>query len=407
MRLLGVFEKNYKEMFMLQEKNLLFLKEKELINNNFENYELIKNRDISIKTEDIEGEGIFNFRYGPITGGVADAGVFNIKTYGERILAVDIDPSYKKRNMENFIKGLEINKAIPLVESVCANFAFSHSTAFLRAVEDALNIQTDEFTKRVRIIGVELERIYNHLYIILKLSKGASQNVLTSHLESLFEETLRINKAISNSRFLKNLNGLVIRNNKLNNLDYAKDKINYIKNKFQELYEHSLESWNFIDRIYKTATLTQNKALEIGVTGPTLRATGSNEDLRQYEHLYENLDIQTQTNGDSLSRMIVRAKEIINSCDIILNQIDKISNIKIKQKTHKISSGMGLGYCESPSGIVAYFIELKDSTVSDIYISTPSVFGFKAFAESLIGYIFTDFSFAYDSFGVNFADCAR
>ncbi len=407
MRLLGVFEKNYKEMFMLQEKNLLFLKEKELINNNFENYELIKNRDISIKTEDIEGEGIFNFRYGPITGGVADAGVFNIKTYGERILAVDIDPSYKKRNMENFIKGLEINKAIPLVESVCANFAFSHSTAFLRAVEDALNIQTDEFTKRVRIIGVELERIYNHLYVILKLSKGASQNVLTSHLESLFEETLRINKAISNSRFLKNLNGLVIRNNRLNNLDYAKDKINYIKNKFQELYEHSLESWNFIDRIYKTATLTQNKALEIGVTGPTLRATGSNEDLRQYEHLYENLDIQTQTNGDSLSRMIVRAKEIINSCDIILNQIDKISNIKIKQKTHKISSGMGLGYCESPSGIVAYFIELKDSKVSDIYISTPSVFGFKAFAESLIGYIFTDFSFAYDSFGVNFADCAR
>ncbi len=407
MRLLGVFEKNYKEMFMLQEKNLLFLKEKELINNNFENYELIKNRDISIKTEDIEGEGIFNFRYGPITGGVADAGVFNIKTYGERILAVDIDPSYKKRNMENFIKGLEINKAIPLVESVCANFAFSHSTAFLRAVEDTLNIQTDEFTKRVRIIGVELERIYNHLYVILKLSKGASQNVLTSHLESLFEETLRINKAISNSRFLKNLNGLVIRNNRLNNLDYAKDKINYIKNKFQELYEHSLESWNFIDRIYKTATLTQNKALEIGVTGPTLRATGSNEDLRQYEHLYENLDIQTQTNGDSLSRMIVRAKEIINSCDIILNQIDKISNIKIKQKTHKISSGMGLGYCESPSGIVAYFIELKDSKVSDIYISTPSVFGFKAFAESLIGYIFTDFSFAYDSFGVNFADCAR
>ncbi len=407
MILLGVFEKNYKEMFMLQEKNLLFLKEKELINNNFENYELIKNRDISIKTEDIEGEGIFNFRYGPITGGVADAGVFNIKTYGERILAVDIDPSYKKRNMENFIKGLEINKAIPLVESVCANFAFSHSTAFLRAVEDALNIQTDEFTKRVRIIGVELERIYNHLYVILKLSKGASQNVLTSHLESLFEETLRINKAISNSRFLKNLNGLVIRNNRLNNLDYAKDKINYIKNKFQELYEHSLESWNFIDRIYKTATLTQNKALEIGVTGPTLRATGSNEDLRQYEHLYENLDIQTQTNGDSLSRMIVRAKEIINSCDIILNQIDKISNIKIKQKTHKISSGMGLGYCESPSGIVAYFIELKDSKVSDIYISTPSVFGFKAFAESLIGYIFTDFSFAYDSFGVNFADCAR
>ena len=409
MRLLGVLEKDSKELLILQDRNQLSLESIDNIKEKFANYTMLKNRDKHIGSKAVKGNGVFNFRYGPVTGGVGDAGVFNIYTYGERILSVDIDPGYKKRNIETLIKNTALHQAVNWSENVCSNFAFSHSCAFLRAVEKAGSFRSDEVTQRIRIIGIELERIYNHLYVISRLSKGASQNVLASHLEGLFEEALRTNKLFSNSRFLKHTNGLFIDKNNFKKLDEVALKAKNIKEKFEELYEHSLASWNFIDRLYKTAVLDQKKALEIGVTGPTLRAAGCREDLRVYEKFYDNFKIITKDKGDVLARMQVRAEEIMLSCDMVIDQIDKIK--KMQQNNSKIDepsiSGFGMGYCESPSGLVLYFVNMNKGIVQDVYISTPSVFGFKAFADSFVGYIFTDFSFSFDSFGINFADCAR
>ncbi len=409
MRLLGVFEKDSKELLILQDRNQLSLENINNVKRSFANYTMLKNRDKHIGSKAVKGDGVFNFRYGPVTGGVGDAGVFNIYTYGERILSVDINPGYKRRNIETLIKNTALHQAINWSENVCSNFAFSHSCAFLRAVEDAGDFMSDEVTQRIRIVGIELERIYNHLNVISRLSNGASQNVLASHLEWLFEEALRANKLFSNSRFLKHINGLFIDKDNFKKLDELALKIKNIKEKFKELYEHSLTSWNFIDRLYKTAVLDQKKALKIGVTGPTLRAAGCREDLRVYEKFYDNFKVITKDKGDVLARMQVRAEETMLSCGMVINQIDKIKNMR--QNNNKIDessiSGSGMGYCESPSGLVLYFVNIKKGIVRDVYISTPSVFGFKAFADSFVGYIFTDFSFSFDSFGINFADCAR
>jgi len=407
MRLLGIIEKPNGKLLLVQDKERFFAKED--AGKNFGNYSFLKNRDKNIGNPMKKGEGVFNFRYGPVNSGVGEAGIFNICTYGERIISANIDPSYKKRGIEEMIKGSNVKKALRLSEDICSNFAFSHSTAFLRAIENAGKLHTDTATKRIRIVALELERIYNHLFVMARLSKGASQNVLTSHLEGLFEEALRTNRRFSGSRFLKNLNGLHIDVSRLINVNETKSRIKNIKDKFTELYRHSLKSWNFIDRIYNTATLSKDKALDIGITGPSLRATGVDEDLRKYERLYKDFTPRTEKNGDALSRMQVRAAEIIDSCEIIEEQIDKIK--QEKQQDNKIDlfsvSGDGIGACESPSGLVVYFIELSEGIIENVYISTPSLFGFKAFCDSLEGHIFTDFSFALDSFGVNFADCSR
>ncbi len=405
MRLLGILDKNNTEEFLIEDEGKIFTDKSQ--NNRFDNYELIKNRDRFIGNTDKKGKGVFNFRYGPVTAGVGQAGVFNIKTYGERILSVSIDPSYKKRNIEQLMINKTPEEALRLAESVCGNFAFSHSLAFSRAIENIYGFNADENTKRVRIIALELERIYNHIYVMARLSKGAAQNVLTSHLEWLFEESLRTNKLFSSERFLKNFNSIgAVNFSNSANIETVKDRIKILEEKFGELYQHSLKSWNFIDRIYKTATLTSKQAISIGLTGPSLRATGVGDDLRKNENLYENFKTVIRKTGDALARMEARAYETLHSCDIILTQLEKLKNGVAKPK-NETKDGVGIGYCESPSGIVAYYVELKNGLVDYVYISTPSVFGYKAFADSFVGYIFTDFSFALDSFGINFADCAR
>ncbi len=406
MRLLGILDKNDTEEFLVENEGKIFIDKSP--NNKFDNYEFIKNRDKFIGNSEKKGKGVFNFRYGPVSAGVGQAGVFNIKTYGERILSVSIDPSYKKRNIEQLMINKTPKDALRLAESVCGNFAFSHSLAFSRAIENIYGLDTDENTKRIRVIALELERLYNHIYVIARLSKGAAQNVLTSHLEWLFEESLRTNKLFSSERFLKNFNSIgAVNFSNINNIDTIKERIKILEEKFGELYQHSLKSWNFIDRIYKTASLTSKQAISIGLTGPSLRATGIGDDLRKNEDIYENFKAIIRTTGDALARMEVRAYEILHSCDIILTQLDKLQDETLKHHKKEQKDGAGVGYCESPSGIVAYYVELKNNLVDYVYISTPSVFGYKAFADSFVGYIFTDFSFALDSFGINFADCAR
>ncbi len=405
MRLLGIIEKKGTENFLVEDKGRFFIDDAK--KEEFENYELIKNRDTFIGNPQKEGEGVFNFRYGPVSAGVAQAGVFNIRTYGERILSVGIDTSYKKRNIEKLMVGKTPKEALKLAESVCGNFAFSHSLAFSRAIENIYGFRVDENVRRIRVIALELERVYNHIHVIAKLAKGASQNVLTSHLEWMFEESLRLNKLFSSSRFFKNFNDIgSIKFSNYGVFDEMIEKIQTMEKRFKELHDHAIKSWNFIDRIYKTSILTSKKALSIGLSGPSLRACGVKDDLRKYESIYDKFTVVTRTRGDSLARMGVRSSEILFSLNIILSQIDRI-NKPVKAEDIKEQDGAGIGYTESPSGIVAYYVELKQNLVDYVYISTPSVFGYQAFADSFVGHIFTDFSFALDSFGVNFADCAR
>jgi Ni,Fe-hydrogenase III large subunit len=393
---------------IIQDNSNIFLLKDDV--NNYKNFELIKNRNEFIKdpfAKEVSGDGVFNFRYGPVTGGVGEAGTYNLYTYGERILYVKIDTSYKRRKIEDMMLEKSLEEGLKLSQYVCGNFSVSHSLAYTRAVEKALQIDVNEDIQRIRSIGLELERIYNHIYVISRLASAAAQSVLASHLEGLFESSLRANKLFLKSRYLKDLNKIGgVKSPDRESLELVKNEINRILSDFEKLFENSMKSGNYIDRLHSTATIDLETASQIGLTGPSLRACKTKEDLRLNEDIYKDLQIIEDEEGDSLSRMEVRAHEIMESCKFILNQMDKIKfNLEISDP--KASEGEGLGWSESPSGSVAYRVKIKDNKIDSVYISTPSVFGFAAIVNSMVGNIFTDFPFAVESFGVNFADAAR
>ncbi len=407
-KLIGVFDYNG-EKFIFQENGTVtvvsgedYVKPK--------NYDLIINRDTIIGNQKITGEGVFNFRYGPVTGGVAEAGIYNIYTNGEKILGVEIDVSFKRRFIEDKLKGKSIEDGLKLANAVCGNFAFSHSLAYCKAIEKILKIKPSEVVKDYRIIGLELERIYNHFYVIAELAKGAAQKVFTSHMQYLFEECLRVNQIFSGSRHLIGFNKIGGISKYLANDEILEinKKLNEFEERFKYLYEKSLESGNYLDRLHNTGIITTEKALEIGLTGPSLRASNFREDLREFDNDYNLIDIPVKEEGDALARMEVRAEEIFISINIIKEKLQKIKNFSSSEKIgYELKDGEDIASIESPSGTICYFISLKNGLIDYCYIVTPSTFGFKAIADSLVGQIFTDFVFTVESFGVNFADAAR
>ncbi len=407
MKLLGVVQNNNSELCIVQDKSMNVKIDASCKGSDFPNYKTLINRDSLIGGEAVEGDGVFNFRYGPVTGGVGEAGIYNIYTYGEKILSVNIDTTYKKRNIEKLMIGKNPLESVALAESICGNFAISHSIAFSKAVESISNIKIDDETRILRGILLELERIYNHIYVIAQLANGAAQKVLSSHLYYLFEESLRANESFTGDRFLTNINQI----GKLDiSLSYEKKKdlllrLQNIKSRFEDLYSGSLQSGNFLDRLHNTGIITAQKAVEIGLSGPSCRASGIAEDLRTND--YENFEVISKKEGDSLSRMEVRAYEILDSIKFIEKNVENLDTSKEKAQRLDISDGSCVEAVESPSGTMAYYVEIENSKIKNIYVVTPSVTGFKAIADSLVNQIFTDFVFTVESFGVNFADAAR
>ncbi len=408
-KLLGIYEDGGKQFAIVQENSRIKAEE---LKDKFDNLELILKRDEILRDplgeEEVTGEGVFDFRYGPVTAGVAEAGVFHLHTYGERILLVEIDACYKARNSEERMKGRKVKEALNIARHVCGNFSVSHSLAFAKAVESALEIKVKREVKVLRSVALELERIYNHIHLISKLASSAAQLVLASHLQGLFEDALEVNALFSGSRFMSDyveISGVKSVPSRADIEEISK-RVEKISNEFHALFEHSMVSRNYIDRLHATATLSASEAEKIGLTGPSLRACGIAEDLRSNEEMYSQLKMITDEEGDALSRMEVRAHEIMESAKFVVENLKKIGNVEVEQPDLE-GNGKGLGSCESPSGSVVYHVYIEEGILKDVYIATPSVFGFAAIAHSLVGNIFTDFPFAVESYGVNFADAAR
>ena len=415
MRLLsGIIETDGKEQLLIIEDGVvhLFSVENEEQREEFAYYNLLKDRQLHLRNESVSGPGVFCFRYGPVTAGVREAGCFHLYTFGEKILHAGIDLSWKHRRMEDAFENKTPQQAVGLAESISSNFALSHSVAFTRAIENALDIKVDMGVQNWRNILLEVERIYNHLHVISKLASAAAQKVLASHLSSLFEEALRLNEILTGSRYLMGINhvGRLHHIPSLENMQHAITSYSLISKRFERLFIHSVNNANYMDRLHASGTLTADQAISMGLSGPSLRACGVKDDLNTtISHLIQ-LPVITQNEGDALERMEVRAEELMNSCEYIINHL-KISDAWNFNPDEEIEpfnqSGEGCGIANSPSGAIAYYVTINDGMITYARVFTPSYVGMNAAAFSLDEHIFTDFPFIFDSFGVHFSDAAR
>ena len=95
----------------------------------------------------------------------------------------------------------------------------------------------------------------------------------------------------------------------------------------------------FLDRTFGIGTVTAEEALNFGMTGPPLRASGVNWDLRKarpycgYEQ-YE-FEVPTRTEGDVYARFIVRIEELRQSLKIVEQALNKMPLGPVRSNNHK------------------------------------------------------------------------
>lgn len=375
------------------------------------------NLDVGSK---VEGYGVFTFPYGPVTYGISEAGGFRLVTYGERIVKVIPQVNFKKRNVETCAVGAKPEDVLLQIERSAGNFSASYSTCFATAVEDALNLEVPSKAKWIRAIAVELERIYNHLYVFGRLAEAASQNVATFQTNALKEEVLRVNAKYFGHRYLFGLNEIGGVKIDLSNKDGLNlyTTVKRITDEFADLVDYFLASRIFLDRLQGTAKLSRHDALALGAVGPCARGSGIEWDdrlaypIEPYGDIYE--EIQTDTGEDTMARTMVRLKEIQTSAIILEQLVDRLPNDgvtaeeRIQRNSKPNSSDFSLCRLESPSGDLIQVVQLnQNGRIEHLYIRPASIINWLPFAKSLENNVFTDFQFAFESFGLTYADSDR
>src|SRR5438876_509770 len=204
----------------------------------------------------------------------------------------------KTAEAKTYQQALVLTDRMDYLSPLCSNLGYSLAVEKLLGIEDEI---TDQI-KYVRVLLAELQRISSHLVWLgtHALDLGAMSVFLYCFRER--EDLLRIYEMVSGQRMMTSyfrIGGLAL-DPPLGFFDSVKKFLDMFAERIDE-YENLLTGNRiFIDRLKGVAHLSKEDAIALGVTGPTLRASGIDWDLRRdmpYSG-YENFKFKVPVSQD-------------------------------------------------------------------------------------------------------------
>lgn len=262
----------------------------------------------------------------------ATHGVFQnvLKVDGERIISGVSTIGYIHRAFEKIAEHRPYYQITPLTDRL--NYCSSpiNNMGWHMTVEKLLNIELPKRVDYLRVIIMELSRIADHIICntIIAQDVGSTTPFLLvfqyrEHIYEIFEEVCGSRLTTNIGRiggFERDFNEIAFRKIKQFLIDFPP-----VLDEFEALLTRNRI---FIERTQNVASVTSESALNFSWTGPILRATGVDYDVRvlQPYSSYEDFDfdVPVGTRGCVYDRFMVRNEEMRQSLNIIQQALDKI-----------------------------------------------------------------------------------
>ncbi len=249
---------------------------------------------------------------------------------GEIITSIEPVIGYLHRGMEKLAESRTYYQYLPMVDRVDYLSSFFNLASFCYAVESIAEIKVPRRAEYIRVITMELNRISSHLLWLgtFLLDLGATSPLFYTFRDR--EKLLSLFEEIAGARLLYNFYcfGGVKQDFPPNWLNKVKKLCTELPDLFNEYEAIITKNPIFLERTKGVGILTKEVALDYGITGPNLRASGVKIDLREepgYSVYSEfNFDVCTRENGDCYHRYLIRLDEMRQSIDIVLQAIDKL-----------------------------------------------------------------------------------
>jgi NADH-quinone oxidoreductase subunit D len=263
---------------------------------------------------------------------------------GERIVKATPDIGYLHRGMEKLAEAYGYNKFIPYTDRFDYLAPVSNNIACAMAVEKAVGIEVPPRARVIRLICSELGRLHSHLLGIgcFAMDVGALSVFLYTFRER--EAIYDFMEALTGARFTVSYTriGGCARDVPPGWIEGVRRFVQGLPSRIERDVEGLLSTNRiWVDRLQGVGVIPKDVALGYGLTGPALRGSGVEWDLRKempylgYEEY--DFDVPVGEHGDAFDRYLVRIEEMKQSCRIILQALDRIPDGPITVQDHKVS----------------------------------------------------------------------
>ncbi len=323
-----------------------------------------------------------------------------LKLDGEKVVGSECIIGYLHRGVEKIAEHRSYQQFAPYVDRMDYVAAVSNGLGYCEAVEKLMGVEAPPRARVIRTILTELQRIASHLLWLgtHALDIGALTPLFYCLRER--EEILKIFEKYCGAR-------LTTHAFRIGGLQYeAYDELETDTERFCKDFAHKIDEYEqlltenriWLGRTKGVGVLTAQQAIDLGATGPVLRASGVKWDIRKaapyaaYDQF--EFDIPTGKSGDTYDRYLVRMEEMRQSRRICLQAIQNIPSGPIMARIGKVLKpppGEVYHSIEAPKGELGYYI-VSDGTIQPhrVRIRPPSFINLQAFDSMVRGHLVAD-----------------
>ncbi|HNQ90792.1 MAG TPA: NADH-quinone oxidoreductase subunit D [Verrucomicrobiota bacterium] len=354
--------------------------------------------------ESVRGEGEFlEVSLGPHHP--STHGVFRVDVVldGERVVRLKPVFGYLHRNHEKLGERGSYLAAMPYTDRLDYFCSLTNNWAYALAVEKLAGLEVPERAEYIRVIAAELTRVQNHACLIgFLLQEAGAMGTPIMYAFREREKVLDLFESLTGARMMCNyfrFGGC--------RCDLPPGWIEQCRRVVAELPRFLDEFENLLAtneilmaRTQGVGVLSAALAVNAGVTGPNLRASGVNYDLRKADRygIYDRFKFRVPlgAHGDVYDRYMIRVLEMRESVAILDQALagipeGPILNPRSRLRSFRPRAGEAYGRLEAPKGELGFYLISDGSGSPYRYrIRPPSFINLTVLEDLCVGRLLQD-----------------
>lgn len=251
---------------------------------------------------------------------------------GEEITGLWSDIGYLHRGDEKIAENMTYSQFVPYTDRLDYLAPLANNVAYALAVEKLLGIdkQLPPRCQFIRVICAELARISSHLLGVGCYAMDLGALTVFLHTFTEREKIHNLCESLSGARFTTSYTriGGLSRDLPPGWIEQCRKFCEEVLTNIDETETFLNRNRIFVDRTQGVGVISRADAIDFGLTGPNLRGSGIDHDLRKAQPylVYDQLefDVPAGTAGDSYDRYLVRMEEMRQSVRLVRQCLDKL-----------------------------------------------------------------------------------
>jgi Ni,Fe-hydrogenase III large subunit len=315
------------------------------------------------------------------------------------------------KGIEKLFETLPFARTPALAERISGDTSVGHVLAFCEAVEALAGCRVPARAAWLRVLVLELERLYNHVGDVGMIVNDTGYAFGHAHCFRLRERLLRLNARLTGHRLLR---GTVVPGGVEGPLAAAPlaaavAEVDAVVAEFLEIARLSLDNTTVLERLQGTGRLTHQTARGMQVVGVVARASGVDADVRRdapfAAYAHADVRVPVYDTGDVWARTMVRVDEARQSAALVRAAATAAGDGPTVVRLGELRAGASaLGLVEGWRGPIWHWVTAAGpASLARVKVVDPSFRNWPALEYAVLKNIVPDFPLCNKSFNLSYS----